>query len=102
LISVPALTSRAFVQITSSLQQAVAMVHQYPRAAGYKALLDVLAQLHNEPTREQLAEGPGLDDLQLAANWQAVVQYVEHLGAKDAREYCRLIKDSSQVDATNI
>ncbi len=83
------------MQITSSLQQAVAMVHQYPKAAGYKVLLDVLAQLHNEPTKEQIAEGSGLDDLQLAANWQTVVQYVESLGAKNAHGYCRLIQDSS-------
>lgn len=83
------------MQITSSLQQAVAMVHQYPKAASYKVLLDVLAQLHNEPTKEQLAEGSSLDDVQLATNWQTVVQYVESLGAKNAHGYCRLIKDSA-------
>ncbi|KAL0031337.1 hypothetical protein WJX79_004570 [Trebouxia sp. C0005] len=88
--------------ITSSLQQAVAMVHQYPKSVSYKALLDVLAQLHNEPTKEQIAEGSDLDDLQVAANWQAVVQYVESLGAKDSHGYCQLIKDASWVDASDL
>ncbi|DBA68454.1 TPA: hypothetical protein ACH3X2_013746 [Trebouxia sp. C0005] len=88
--------------ITSSLQQAVAMVHQYPKSVSYKALLDVLAQLHNEPTKEQIAEGSDLDDLQVAANWQAVVQYVESLGAKDSHGYCQLIKDASWVDASGV
>lgn len=90
------------MQITSSLQQAVAMVHQYPKSVSYKALLDVLAQLHNEPTKEQIAEGSDLDDLQVAANWQAVVQYVESLGAKDSHGYCQLIKDASWVDASGV
>jgi hypothetical protein len=66
------------------------MVHYYPRAGGYKVLLDVLAQQNQEPSAECLAEGSGLDDLQHTADWQAVVQYVESLDANDVRGHCPL------------
>ncbi len=66
------------------------MVHYYPRAGGYKVLLDVLAQQNQEPSAERLAEGSGLDDLQHTADWQAVVQYVESLDASDVRGHCPL------------
>lgn len=57
------------------------MVHQHPRAPDTKALLEVLAKLHKEPSVESLAQPCDIDDLQLAANWEAVVVYVESLDA---------------------
>ncbi|DBA92180.1 TPA: hypothetical protein ACH3X1_015893 [Trebouxia sp. C0004] len=76
--------------ITSSRQQAVLMVHYYPRAGGCKVLLDVLAQQNQEPSPERLAGGFGLDDLQHTANWQAVVFYVESLDASGVHGHCPL------------
>ncbi len=76
------------MQITSSMQHALMMVHQYPRAAGYKMMLEVLVEQHKAPSTASLAEGSGVDDLQHAANWQMVVQYVESLDADSVRQYC--------------
>ncbi len=81
---------RLCVQITSSRQQAVMMVHYYPRAGGYKVLLDVLAQQNQEPSAECLAGGSGLDDVQHTADWQAVVLYVKSLDASGVRGHCPL------------
>jgi len=78
------------VQIASSRQQAVMMVHYYPRAGGYKVLLDILAQQNQELSAECLAGGSGLNDLQHTADWQAVVLYVESLDASGVRGHCRL------------
>ena len=84
------ISSCEFVQITSSRQQAVMMVHYYPRAGGYKVLLDLLAQQNQQPSAERLAGGYGLDDLQHTAGWQAVVLYVESLDARGVRGHCPL------------
>lgn len=78
------------MQVTSSMQHALMMVHQYPRAAGYKVMLEVLAEQHNAPSTGSLAEVSGVDDLQHAPNWQMVVQYVERLDADGVRQYCPL------------
>ena len=72
------------------MQHALMMVHQYPRAAGYKVMLEVLAEQHNAPSTGSLAEVSGVDDLQHAPNWQMVVQYVERLDADGVRQYCPL------------
>jgi len=62
------------------MQHALMMVHQYPRAAGCKVMLEVLAEQHKAPSTASLAEGSGMDDL----------QYVESLDADSVRQYCPL------------
>lgn len=86
------------MQITTSLQQAVATVHQYPRTPDSKVLLELLAQRHKEPSLESLARPPDVDDLQQAANWQAVIQYIENLDASSVHGYSPLIKTTDQLD----
>ena len=57
-------------------------MHNYPRSTRNKALLEALALQHGEPSKEELLEPAGVDDLQHAANWEAVVQSVESVNAK--------------------
>ena len=94
--------SWACVQITSSVQQAMAMVHQYPRAPDTKALLEVLARLHKEPSVESLAQPSDLDDLQLAANWQAVVVYVESLDSNGVHGYAPFREGATKAGISDV
>ena len=82
----------AFVQIQTRIQYAVAMVDQYPRAANSKILLEVIAQQHNEPSRDSLMEPSGQDDFQHAANWDAVIQYVDSFDANGVSGQNLLVK----------
>ena len=94
--------SWACVQITSSVQQAKGMVHQYPRAPNTKALLEVLAKLQQEPSVESLAQPSDLDDLQLAANWEAVVEYVEGLEASGVHGYAPFCKVGTKAGISTV
>ncbi len=77
------------------------MVHQYPRAPDTKALLEVLAKLHKEPSVESLAQLSDVDDLQLAANWEAVVVYVEGLDANGVHGYAPFCKVETKGGISN-
>lgn len=83
--------------IQTSLQHAVAMVHQYPRAPDTKVLLETVAQLHKEPSVESLVAGSGLDDQQHAASWQAVAQYLESLDSNGVHGYTPFRKIAAQA-----
>ncbi len=87
------------MQIQTSLQHAVAMVHQYPRAPDTKVLLETVAQLHKEPSVESLVAGSGLDDQQHAASWQAVTQYLESLDANGVHGYTPFRKIATEACA---
>jgi len=87
----------ASMQIQTSLQHAVAMVHQYPRAPDTKVLLETVAQLHKEPSVESLVAGSGLDDQQHAASWQAVTQYLESLDANGVHGYTPFRKIATEA-----
>lgn len=78
--------------IQTRIQYAVAMVDQYPRAANSKILLEVIAQQHNEPSRDSLMEPSGQDDFQHAANWDAVIQYVDSFDANGVSGQNLLVK----------
>ncbi len=78
------------------------MVHQYPRAPDTKMLLEVLAKLHKEPSVESLAQPSDLDDLQLAANWEAVVAYVEGLDANGVHGYAPFCKVDIDTGTFNV
>lgn len=79
------------VQIQSSIQHAVSIVQQYPRVPDTKQMLELLAQVHSEPSRESLMQPSGLDDVQHAANWHTVVQYVNSTDASVVHEHMSLV-----------
>ena len=82
------------------------MVHQYPRAPDTKLLLEVLAKLHKEPSVESLAQPSDsvsdLHDMQLTANWQAVVVYVEGLDANGVHGYAPFCKVETKAGISNV
>ena len=53
------------------------MIHEYPRVADSKMLMNVLAQQRGQPSTDELMGPSECDDAQHDANWQAVVQLVE-------------------------
>ena len=69
------------MQIQTSLQHVASVVGHYPRVFNISALMESLAQQHGEPPPATLMQTAVLDDLQLAANWEAVVDYVAHMNA---------------------
>ncbi|KAL0048944.1 hypothetical protein WJX82_002927 [Trebouxia sp. C0006] len=83
--------------IQSSLQHAKMLVHPFPRAADMNQLLDALAQQHKEPSIVSLLEPSGVDDLQLAANWAAVIQCVQSLDENNVHGHTPLIKDLAET-----
>ena len=85
------------LQIQSSLQHAKMLVHPFPRAADMNQLLDALAQQHKEPSIVSLLEPSGVDDLQLAANWAAVIQCVQSLDKSNVHGHTTLIKDLAET-----
>jgi len=92
------LLGRTDVQILTSIQSALTMVHQYPRGADSKVMLEVLAQQLEEPSVQRLSEPCEVDDLQHAADWQGIVQYVNSLDASSLHGHTPLLKGSAQLD----
>ena len=86
------------VQILTSIQSALIMVHQYPRGADSKVMLEVLAQQLKEPSVQRLSEPFDVDNLQRAADWQQIVQYVDSLDATSLHGHTPLLKGSAQLD----
>ncbi len=74
------------------MQHAISMVQPYPRSVDTNKLLETLAQQHREPSIQSLMEPSGLDDLQHAANWEAVVQCVESLDAVNVHIHVRVLQ----------
>ena len=89
---------RTDVQILTSIQSALTMVHQYPRGADSKVMLEVLAQQLKEPSVERLSAPCEVDDLQHAADWQGIAQYVDTLDATSLHGHAPLLKSSAQLD----
>lgn len=88
----PSQADCVLMQILTSVQNAQSMVHQYPRGADSKVLMDTLAQQHQEPSTQELTESCELDDMQHAANWQLIVEYVENLDAESLHGHTPLVK----------
>lgn len=98
--------SRAFVYakiclsrgILTSIQSALTMVHQYPRGADLKVMLEVLAQQLKEPSIQRLSEPLEVDYLQHVADWQRIVKYVDSLDATSLHGHTPLLEGSAQLD----
>ncbi len=82
---------RVVVQILTSKQLAVQVVHAYPWLLDKPRFLDVLAASRGELTAQALKESAGLDDLQLAANWQEIEQYPTCFTAQDLQRRVPLL-----------
>jgi len=81
------------VQIQTSIQHAVSMVHPYPFLMDATRQLEALARQHKEPSIQTLMEPGGVDDLQHAANWETVVKYVQTFEAGNLHCHHPFLKD---------
>ena len=79
------------MQILTSQQLAIQVVHAYPWLLEKPRLLDVLAASRGELTAQALKDSAGLDDIQLAANWQEVEQYLNCFTAQDLQRHVPLL-----------
>ena len=84
---------RCPVQIQTSKQHAVSMVHPYPYLMDATKQLEALARQHKEPPIQTLMEPGGVDDLQHAANWDTVVKYVQTFEAGNLHCHHPFLKD---------
>ena len=92
--------ARVCLQILTAKQHAIGIVHSYPFIPEKHRLLELLASKRNEPTAEALTESAGLDNLQHAANWQQVEDYLKTVTAQNMYQYIPLIKQSMSNDAS--
>ena len=91
------LECRCPVQIQTSKQHAVSMVHPYPYLMDATKQLEALARQHKEPPIQTLME-PG-DVLQHAANWETVVKYVQTFEAGNLHCHHPFLKDHTNEAA---
>lgn len=85
----------ATLQIQTSVQHAVMMVHPYPRCADSNELLELLALQHNEKSIEALMNSADVDDLQHIADWETVIPYAASLDASNIHEHNPFLKSST-------
>lgn len=63
-------------------------------------MLELLASKRNEPTAEALTQSAEVDDLQHAANWQQIEEYLRTVTAQNMNQYIPLIKDNRSRDTS--
>lgn len=81
------------MQILTAKQHAIGIVHSYPWIPEKHRLLELLASKKGEPTAEALTRSAGLDNLQHAANWQQVEEYLKTVTIDNMNKHVPLIKD---------
>ena len=81
------------MQILTSKQHAIGIVHSYPWIPEKHRLMELIASKRGEPAAEMLTQSAGLDNLQHAANWQQVDEYLKTVTAHNMNQHLPLIKD---------
>ncbi len=87
------LNMRLFIQVLTAKQHAMGIVHSYPWIPEKHRLLELLAAKNGEPTAEALTQSAGLDNLQHAANWQQIDEYLKTVTVHNMNQHVPLIKD---------
>ncbi|KAL3132930.1 hypothetical protein ABBQ38_006844 [Trebouxia sp. C0009 RCD-2024] len=85
--------------IITAKQHAIGIVHSYPFIPEKHRLLELLVAIRHEPTVEALTQSTGLDDLQHAANWQQIDEYLKTVTVQNMHQYIPLIKDNVSEEA---
>ena len=88
------------LQILSARQHAIGIVHSYPFIPEKHRVLELLASKRNEPAAETLTQSVGVDDLQHAANWQQIEEYLKTVTAQNMNQYIPLIRENTSTDAS--
>ena len=79
------------MQIQTSKQHAITIVHSYPQIPEKGRILEALASQRGEPPKEALMQSAGMDSLQHAANWQQVVEYLQDVHASNLNQHVPLV-----------
>ncbi len=74
-------------------QHAIGIVTSYPWIPEKHRLLELLGAKRGEPSAEILTQSAGLDNLQHAANWQQVEEYLKTVTIHNMTQHVPLIKD---------
>ena len=85
------------LQIQTTRQHAVSVVHSYPWIPEKGRVLEVMAASIGEPPSELLMQPNGLDDLQHAANWQQVEEYLKTVNMSNLHLHVPLLQDASSA-----
>ena len=80
------------MQIHSSTQLATLAVNTYPKPVDPGMMMELVAQKHGEPTVAELSSSSGVDDLQHAANWETVTDYIQTVDASNFHEHCPFLQ----------
>ena len=71
------------VQIQTCKQHAVGIVYSYPWIPAKHKMLEVLAAQRGEPPLQRFLDGDGLEDLQHAANWLQIADYLRTIDSSN-------------------
>ena len=82
----------AVLQILTSKQLAIQVVHAYPWLLDKPKLLDALAASRGDLSLQVAANQTGVDELQHAADWQEVEQYLKSFTAQDLHRHVPLLQ----------
>ena len=89
------------LQIQTTRQHAVSVVHSYPWIPEKCRILEVLAANTSEPPSELLMHPNGLDDLQHAANWQQIEEYLKTVNTSNLHLHVPLLQETSSVNSSD-
>lgn len=89
----------AILQIQTTRQHAIGIVHSYPWIPEKGRILEVMAAQIGEPSSELLMRPNGLDDLQHAANWQQIEDYLKTVNMSNLHLHVPLVQDGSSVSS---
>ena len=81
------------MQILTAKQHAIGIVHSYPWIPEKHRLLELLAFKRGDPTAEELTQSAGMDNLQHAANWQQIEEYLKTVTVHNMNKHIPLLKD---------
>ena len=81
------------MQILTAKQHAIGIVHSYPWIPEKHRLLELLAARRGEPTAEALTQSAGMDNLQHAANWQQIEDYLKTVTVHNMNRHIPLLKE---------
>ena len=82
---------RACLQIISSEQSAKCMVYCYPYWPKHERMLEQLVKERGEPSMQALLEDTLVDDIQHAANWQEIVNYLASITMDNIHDHVPLL-----------
>ena len=85
------LSTYCLMQIHTTQQFAAAMVYAYPWTPPHKAI-EMLAADRGEPTVQALLNDTSLDNLQHAANWEDVINYLTTITTDNYHGHVPLLK----------